>query len=284
MIFRSINRQRERMSVPEEPVSTEKPKTKVKITDSGIKSEKGNKNQSPALKKPKLLVSGAILILALLIVSIILLNHRSKVRWAKEIALPEIEQLINKSDIPAAFILAQKAEKYISKEPKFNELSSLITSRLTILTDPPGADVYIREYSDTAGAWEKIGTTPISSLKMPGSKFYLTSSFYLARIEKPGYQNILALTSTEKDTLSRKLFRNDSIPAGMVYVEGLNQEIKGAFNKEKHGFFLDRYEVTNKQYKEFVDNGGYRNPQYWKHKFIKNGKILSREEAIAEFT
>ena len=119
---------------------------------------------------------------------------------------------------------------------------------------------------------------------MPGSKFYLTSSFYLARIEKPGYENILALTSTEKDTLSRRLFRKDTIPAGMVYVDGLNQEIKGAFNKEKHGFFLDRCEVTNKQYKEFVDNGGYRNPQYWKHKFIKSGKILSREEAIAEFT
>ena len=133
------------------------------------------------------------MILAFLIVSIILLNHRSKVRWAKEIALPEIEQLINKSDIPAAFILSQKAEKYISKEPKFNELSSLITSRLTILTDPPGADVFIREYSDTAGAWEKIGTTPISSIKMPGSKFYLTSSFYLARIEKPGYENILGI-------------------------------------------------------------------------------------------
>ena len=67
-------------------------------------------------------------------------------------------------------------------------------------------------------------------------------------------------------------------------MEGLNQEIKGAFNKEKHGFFLDRYEVTNKQYKEFIENGGYRNPQYWKHKFIKNGKILSWEEAMAEFT
>ena len=24
---------------------------------------------------------------------------------------------------------------------------------------------------------------------------------------------------------------------------------------------MDRYEVTNKQYKEFIDNGGYRNPE-----------------------
>ena len=69
--------------IPEEPVSTEKVKTKVKISDAGIKSEKEIKTKS-LQKKPKLLVSGTLLILALLIVSIILLNHRSKVRWAKE--------------------------------------------------------------------------------------------------------------------------------------------------------------------------------------------------------
>ena len=44
------------------------------------------------------------------------------------------------------------------------------------------------------------------------------------------------------------------------------------------------YEVTNKQYKEFVDKGGYRNPEYWKNEFIKDGKILTWEEAMPEFT
>lgn len=267
----------------EEPAIKEKAKTKVKISDIGVKT-KEKKELKFSLKKPKLWVSGTLIILVLLISFIIIFNHRVKVRWAKEIALPEIEQLINRSEISAAFLLSQKAEKYISQEPKFKELSALITSELTILTDPPGADVYIREYSDTEGAWEKAGTTPVSNLKMPGSSFYLTSSFYLARIEKPGYENILAVTSTEKDTLNRKLFKIGTIPEDMVYVEGLNQEIKGDFNKEKHGFFLDRYEVTNKKYKGFVDNGGYRNPQYWKFRFTKSGKLLSWDEAMAEFT
>ena len=44
--------------------------------------------------------------------------------------------------------------------------------------------------------------------------------------------------------------------------------------KEENGFFMDRCEVTNKQYKEFVDGGGYRNPTYWKNEFIKDGKLF----------
>ncbi len=30
-------------------------------------------------------------------------------------------------------------------------------------------------------------------------------------------------------------------------------------------FFIGRYEVTNREYKAFVDAGGYLNREYWKH-------------------
>ncbi len=48
-------------------------------------------------------------------------------------------------------------------------------------------------------------------------------------------------------------------------------------------FFIDKYEVTNKQFKEFIDNGGYQKKEYWKHEFVKDGRILTWEEAMAEF-
>ena len=35
--------------------------------------------------------------------------------------------------------------------------------------------------------------------------------------------------------------------------------------------------------KRFVDAGGYEKPEYWKHEFVKNGRRLSREEAMALF-
>ena len=48
-------------------------------------------------------------------------------------------------------------------------------------------------------------------------------------------------------------------------------------------FLLDRYEVTNLQFKEFVEAGGYRKPEYWKHKFVKDGIELSWEAAMKLF-
>jgi hypothetical protein len=50
-----------------------------------------------------------------------------------------------------------------------------------------------------------------------------------------------------------------------------------------NSFLIDRFEVSNRQFKDFVDSGGYQNPEYWKHVFIRGGKVRSWEEAILEF-
>ena len=41
--------------------------------------------------------------------------------------------------------------------------------------------------------------------------------------------------------------------------------------------------VTNAQFKQFLDQGGYRKQEYWKHEFRKDGHALSWAEAMAFF-
>ena len=41
--------------------------------------------------------------------------------------------------------------------------------------------------------------------------------------------------------------------------------------------------MTNAQYQEFVDQGGYRKPEYWKEKFVKDGKELTGKQAMDLF-
>jgi dienelactone hydrolase len=79
------------------------------------------------------------------------------------------------------------------------------------------------------------------------------------------------------------LDREASLPADMVHVPGGNVQL---FDRKPVGladFWVDKYEVTNRQFKQFVDAGGYRNPRFWREEFIQNGRVLSWEEAMAEF-
>jgi dienelactone hydrolase len=46
---------------------------------------------------------------------------------------------------------------------------------------------------------------------------------------------------------------------------------------------MDAYEVSNREYKKFVDAGGYQKPELWKHPFFKDGKPISWQQAMEEF-
>jgi dienelactone hydrolase len=52
---------------------------------------------------------------------------------------------------------------------------------------------------------------------------------------------------------------------------------------ELDDFLMDRTEVTNAEYKVFVDGGGYQKPEYWKQQFVENGRTLSWDEAVGRF-
>jgi len=47
--------------------------------------------------------------------------------------------------------------------------------------------------------------------------------------------------------------------------------------------WMDKYEVTNRQFKEFVDAGGYQKREYWKQPFVKDGTALTWEVTVAGF-
>jgi dienelactone hydrolase len=267
--------------IPEDADIAGKSEITDKTTTDKLKPGKSSKSKGLPVKVKKLF-GGIILILAVLTAALLILNHRTKVRWAREQALPELKRLTNEEESEEnyikAFDLAQKAEKYISDDPDFRKTASDFIGKLTIMSDPPDANVYIRKYAGDEGEWKKIGKTPVDTMKLPNW------TYYQVKLVKKGYDDVFAIASTDYDTLYRKMFRTGEIPAGMVYVDGIDTEIIRNVLKDKNGFFLDRYEVTNKQYKEFVDKGGYSNPDYWKNEFIKDGKTLTREEAMAEFT
>ncbi len=236
------------------------------------------------IRRPVVAIPALLIIAAIAIAAIWFFNRQAKIRYARQELLPEIERLIveNWPDVIEAYQLAEEAEKYIPSDPKLSELFSECSMKISIKTDPPGADIYSKAYKAPDSEWEYVGISPIEKIRVP-------VGYFRWKIEKEGYETILAASSTFNfDTSKRNLFvpnglmrmldKKENIPPGMVRVP--NTET----NLGKLGdFFIDKYEVTNKQYKEFVDSGGYRDKKYWNHEFIKDGRVITWEEAMAEF-
>jgi serine/threonine protein kinase/formylglycine-generating enzyme required for sulfatase activity/dienelactone hydrolase len=223
-------------------------------------------------------VMAAICVVGLL--SVWLSHRQARSRWAREEYLPKIERLIEGGwgNYVEAYKIAMEARKYIPRDAQLAESLSKVTVNISVRTEPPGAAIYIREYKAPESEWEYLGVTPINDIRLP-------VGFFRWKMEKKGYETVFAAVPTfELDLTERKyIVPNDvvrtldekgAVPLGMVRVRGQD---------DISDFFMDKYEVTNRQFKEFVDKGGYERREYWKHKFIRDGRETAWEGAMKEF-
>jgi eukaryotic-like serine/threonine-protein kinase len=240
------------------------------------------------LRRPAVAIPAVLVVLALASFAVRDGQRRADVRWARDVALPEIERLIDENDVwrnlVAPYRLAERAERHISGDPRLAALFGRVSLDIDVRTDPPGAGIYVREYEDAGAEYSFLGVSPLEQVRMPVGIFRW-------KIEKEGYETVLAASSTwdigpDADQhvsvvpydFVRTLDRVGSVPPGMVRVQG------AATPEGRVGdFFIDRFEVTNEAYRGFIDAGGYADPGYWKHVFIQDGATLSRDEAMRRF-
>lgn len=239
-----------------------------------------------SLRRPRVALPACAAFLALVFLGVWFFDRQTKIRWAREEALPEIERLIEANDVwrnlTPAYRLGEKAETIIPHDARLAELLSQCSLKIDIRTEPSGASVYMKDYDAPESEWSYLGVTPIEQIRLP-------IGIFRWKMEKEGYETVMAASSTWDGELDnpnivipynivRTLDKKGSRPPGMDRVQGT--ETPGG----KIGdFYIDRFEVTNRQYKDFIDGGGYRKREYWKQAFIKDGRELGWEEAIREF-
>lgn len=202
--------------------------------------------------------------------------------------LPAIQKLVDENFRPPteAYDLALEAEKYIPNDSVLTKLWPDIASTVSIVTHPEGAEVFWKDYHTPEAKWRSSGITPLTDARFP-------RGYLRMEIRKEGYQTIeyagpwpYGRLGPDIDTL--QMDATGSLPENMIripkneasmYIVGLEQEA----GKQVGEFLIDRYEVTNKQFKAFIEAGGYTNTFFWKFPFYSNGEEISSADAYAKF-
>jgi predicted esterase len=245
------------------------------------------------VQRPRVLLPLLLLVAILVAGAIWLVKRLHDARWAREVAVPEISQLYDQGKFGAAYSLAVKAEKSIPGDRTLAKMWPVISYPLSVETTPPGVNVYRRDYVDATAPWEFVGTTPLKDVRQPRGMF-------IWKFEKTGFGTVLRTTLSlipryfvppgEAVAGAVTLDEAGNIPPGMVRVSPEKYfttlfipGYEGMPELPLKDYWIDQYEVTNRQFKAFVDQGGYQKREYWKVDFERDGKHLSWDEAIALF-
>jgi cephalosporin-C deacetylase-like acetyl esterase len=256
--------------------------------DEKLQEHDGRRRARPLPTLPRwnigLLFGLAALAIAMMASAGWLLHRQARIRWANDIAIPEIERLLQTPDQRRPFELFLKAEKLLPRSPKLASLRPLAACFVSIETDPRGAEIRLWDYNEAAGTASLQGSSPLVALRTwPGYKRYLIEKEGFTPAEgaffaRPGFDTKIKVGLDRAGTVPPGMVR---IPGDrpMIYMAGLTQ----VSSVDLVDYFIDRFEVTNDQYKGFVSAGGYARRDYWQEPFIKEGRAVSWDEAMREF-
>jgi len=211
-------------------------------------------------------------------------------RWASETATPEITRLADAGEYVKAAALAREALAVLPDDPTVEKLWMRATGELSIASVPSGADVSFRSYRGDPNNWKTLGKTPLKKVRVP-------TDTYVWRLVKPGFAPTFFIGQPpgplppgfhSSNDLTFNLRPEGRVPAEMVVVAGgrvgLAYPLAYAPFAQVNDFLIDRHEVTNEEYKKFVDAGGYQKREFWKQPFVRDGDTVPWEDAVALFS
>jgi formylglycine-generating enzyme required for sulfatase activity/dienelactone hydrolase len=241
-----------------------------------------------SIRKRVLLLRSLVMVIAIIAAGYLVIPPVLNKGRARNKILPRIQELVDNNFRPPteAFDLALRAKKYIPKDSTLIKLWNQVSTKVSMVTEPSGAEVYWKDYHTPDAEWRIAGTTPLKDASFP-------RGYLRIEVRKEGYQTIkyagpsaISLLGSEIDTLTLDV--QGTIPPGMVRIPP-GQSMMNLVGLEQHGgkevppFLMDDHEVTNKAFKKFVDEGGYSNKKFWEHQVLDNGKVVVLDEALKLF-
>lgn len=208
-------------------------------------------------------IAGAAVLAILLIVALGVWTfvRRAQAETDRKAAVAEMERLVDLGRFVDAWRVGSAALQRWPGDPQLEHPMSVTSQPVTIATEPTGAEVSFKAYEDVSGEWLPLGTTPLNAVRAPVGQLRW-------RITKDGFEPLEARLEVGAPAAAAgrpdvnappiRLRPVGSDVGRMVFVPGGNQG-----GVELTDYWIDQTEVTNREFKDFIDRGGYQDPQHW---------------------
>jgi eukaryotic-like serine/threonine-protein kinase len=211
--------------------------------------------------------------------------------------LKKVEELAKAEKNFEAYDLALEVSKVLPNNETLTKILPTISDTLSVNSEPNGAKVYLRRFQPLQDGKfperQLVGETPINELRIARGN-------YILQVEK---DNFAPMERTISGTIPRiggsfietpplkietKLLEKDKLPPRMIFVPAgeyslVNWSRSTETKVKLDDYFIDKYEVSNAEFKEFITAGGYWKKEFWKVPITKDGKQIPLEEALQLF-
>ncbi len=209
----------------------------------------------------------------------------------------EVLNLVESNEIAEAARAALAIEARYGPQPLLEPVWPRMASPIRVDSEPPGARIRFRSYG--GGEWSELGVTPFENDRFPVGA-------YRFALELDGYRpvekvrsfiprnQLVELARSGMDYLEdasyviqARLSPSDDEDDGMTHVSGGlygTVPVVGFGTVEPRiipGFWIDRTEVDNRSYQEFVSAGGYEDLSLWSPQ-LPGGEGVSGSGSPAE--
>jgi len=217
----------------------------------------------------------------------------ANVRWARA-RVAQVAALAEAGRYFDAYDLAVEVDAYVPGDPTITKVLSTISDTVSVTTEPPGATVYLKPFTGgetaTTSSRRPLGSSPFANVRIARGEYVLS-------IEKEGYapvERTISGVAARAGALTimpppirveQRLLPASGVPARMVFVPGGDYRLISWSRPTDRrvrldDYFIDKYEVSNQEYKEFINAGGYVKREFWKHPFVKDGRTIPWDDAM----
>ncbi|MCA9213751.1 MAG: protein kinase [Planctomycetales bacterium] len=232
----------------------------------------------------------AILVLVLLVGGTWFTIQEARRHQNWKLVATEIESQLEDDAWQARLLIDSAFGRFPRHNQELSAMLSRIGRKMKIESEPAGAEIFVRPQQFEHGRWLSLGATPIET-NLPEYPF----QDYHVRAKLDGDEELVTAKTTGFGPVDTWQLDISSRPAMVVVGPAATDSMLHAcrvfwlMNRrvplEMPTFHIDTHEVTNGQFQEFVDSGGYEKAEYWRETLGEDWRNLverfkDRNEAL----